>query len=135
MNYYGILHNAEQGHAALMRAWTSIKPHLIAGRKFELAITPQVRSDSQNKKLHAELGEIAQHVEWFGKKRDTETWKRLMVAAWLRARGESTEVLPALDGQGVDVVFRRTSTMTKAEVGELLEFVMAWKAEHMEQTA
>jgi hypothetical protein len=70
-----------------------------------------------------------------GKKRDTEVWKRLMTAAWLRARGESVEVLPAIDGHGIDVVFRRTSSLTKAECSELLEFVLAWKAEHMEQTA
>jgi hypothetical protein len=132
MNYFATLHNAEQGWAALNRAWTIIKPHLISGHKFELAITPQVRSDSQNAKLHAELGEVADSMPWAGKKRDIETWKRLMTAAWLRARGESIEVLPAIDGHGIDVVFRRTSTLTKAECAELLEFIMAWKAEHME---
>lgn len=35
---------------------------------------------------------------------------------------------PALDGHGVDIVFRRTSKMTKAEVNELIEFIEAWRA-------
>ena len=38
--------------------------------------------------------------------------------------------LVSLDGQGVDVVFRRTSSLSKAECSELLEFVMAWAAEN-----
>jgi hypothetical protein len=55
-----------------------------------------------------------------------------MTAAWLRDRGESIEVLPALDGHGIDVVFRRTSDLTRGECAELIEFVIAWKAEHLE---
>ena len=52
------------------------------------------------------------------------------MAAWLRARGESVELLPALDGHGVDVVFRHTSKLTRAECSDLCEYVMAWCSEH-----
>jgi hypothetical protein len=90
------------------------------------------RNLEQNAKLHAELQEIAESVPWAGKLRDVETWKRLLSAAWMRARGESIELLPALDGHGVDVVFRRTSTLSKSEMAELIEFVMAWKAVNVE---
>lgn len=103
-----------------------------APQGWSVTIKPPTRSLEANAKLHAELAEIAEHVEWAGKKRDIEVWKRLITAAWLRARGESIEILPALDGHGVDVVFRRTSTLTVAEMSELLEFLMAWKAENME---
>jgi hypothetical protein len=127
--------NAQQGHAAYTALWNQIKPHLIAGWRLKVTVEQETRSVDQNAKLHAELAEVAATVEWAGKKRDTEVWKRLMTAAWLRARGESVEVLPAIDGHGIDVVFRRTSSLTKAECSELLEFVLAWKAEHMEQTA
>ena len=51
-------------------------------------------------------------------------------AAWLRARGESVEILPALDGHGVDVVFRHTSELTVAECVELSDFILAWGDEH-----
>lgn len=90
----------------------------------------QHRNDAQNRLLHALLGEVAKTTEWAGKKRDTEVWKRLMTAAWLRARGESIELLPALDGHGVDVVFRRTSKLTKGECAELIDFITAWMVEH-----
>lgn len=110
--------------------WAWIKAMLVAGHRLALEIRPETRSDAQNKLLHAMLGDIARQVDWAGKKRDTDTWKRLLTAAWLRARGESVELLPALDGHGVDVVFRHTSKLTRAECSELCEFVMAWCAEH-----
>ncbi len=95
-----------------------------------LEIRPETRSDAQNRLLHACLGEISKSLEWAGKKRDIETWKRLLTAAWLRARGEGVEVLPAIDGHGIDVVFRHTSKLTKSECAELSEFVMAWAAQN-----
>jgi hypothetical protein len=52
-----------------------------------------------------------------------------MVAAWCRATGDPVEFLPALDGKGVDIVFRRTSDMTRAEVSDLIEFLYAWGSE------
>ena len=94
-----------------------------------LELRQEKRSDAENRMLHAMLGYISKHIEWAGQKRDAETWKRLLVAAWLRARGESIEVLPALDGHGVDVVFRRTSSLTRKECAELIEFIFAWGAQ------
>ena len=41
-------------------------------------------------------------------------------------------MLPALDGRGVEIVFRRTSKLTKRECSDLLEFVNAWVAERPE---
>jgi hypothetical protein len=132
MKYTATLYNAQQAHQCLTALWAQVKPLLIAGHRLVVDIKPETRSADQNAKLHAELGEIAERVEWAGKKRDVETWKRLMTAAWLRARGESIEFLPALDGHGVDIVFRRTSELTRGECAELIEFVIAWKAEHLE---
>lgn len=102
---------------------------------YRVEVSPPTRSPSQNALLHALLGEIAAQVPWAGRKRDPECWKRLMTAAWLRARGESVEVLPAIDGHGIDVVFRRTSQLTKAECAELITFVQAWADEHLTETA
>ena len=109
--------------------WAWIKAMTVAGHRLVLEIRPEKRSDAQNRLLHACLSEISKQVEWAGCKRDVDTWKRLLTAAWLRARGEPIEMLPALDGNGVDIVFRRTSQLTKAECAELSEFVMAWAAE------
>ena len=124
------LYNAQQAHQAIQTAWKHAKGALLAGdQRLTLEIRPEKRSDAQNRLLHACLSEISKQVEWAGAKRDVDTWKRLLTAAWLRARGEPIEMLPALDGHGVDIVFRRTSQLTKAECAELSEFVMAWAAE------
>ena len=109
--------------------WAWIKAMTVAGHRLVLEVRPEKRSDAQNRLLHACLSEISKQVEWAGAKRDVDTWKRLLTAAWLRARGEPIEMLPALDGNGVDIVFRKTSQLSKAECAELSEFVMAWAAE------
>ena len=124
------LYNAQQAHQAIQTAWKHAKGWLMASdTRLTLEIRPEKRSGAQNRLLHACLSEISKQVECAGAKRDVDTWKHLMTAAWLRARGEPIEMLPALDGHGVDIVFRRTSQLTKAECAELSEFVMAWAAE------
>ena len=124
------LFNAQQGYQAVKDAWQTIKAWLTAGHRLVLEVKPETRSLAQNARLHACLGEISKQVEWAGAKRDVDTWKRLLTAAWLRARGEGVEVLPAIDGHGIDVVFRHTSKLTRAECAELSEFVMAWAFEN-----
>lgn len=96
---------------------------------YAVEVKPINRSLEQNAKLHSVIQEIARKIEWAGKKQDIETWKRLLTAAWLRARGEPIEMLPALDGHGVDIVFRHTSKLTIKEMSEFLEYVLYWAAE------
>ncbi|MDE2104025.1 MAG: recombination protein NinB [Patescibacteria group bacterium] len=129
------LWNAQQGHQALQRAWEYAKPRLMAGTRLALELRPETRSSAENRLLHALIGEIAQQKEWAGKNREPETWKRLLVAAWCRVRGESVEILPALDGHGVDIVPARTSKLTRAECADLIEFVYAWGAQNSVQFA
>lgn len=87
------------------------------------------RSLEQNAMLHSLIQQISQTIEWVGTKRSVETWKRLLTAGWLRARGEPVEMLPAIDGHGVDIVFRKTSELTVGEMTELLEYIQAWAIE------
>jgi hypothetical protein len=94
-----------------------------------VTVAEPTRSLAINAALHAKLTEIAQSREWAGKRWDVETWKRLLTAAWGRATGQAVVMLPALDGAGVDIVFRRTSELTQAECRDLLAFVEAWCAE------
>jgi L-alanine-DL-glutamate epimerase-like enolase superfamily enzyme len=93
------------------------------------------RNLAVNAALHAKLTEIAQSREWAGKRWDVETWKRLLTAAWGRATGQAVVMLPALDGAGVDIVFRRTSELTQAECRDLLAFIEAWCAETESEAA
>ena len=95
----------------------------------EVVVRERKRNDAINAALHAKLTEIARSRTWAGKRWDVETWKRLLVSAWGRASGQQMVMLPALDGQGVDVVYARTSQMSQREVSELMAFVEAWDAE------
>lgn len=94
---------------------------------YVVSIKEPSRNLDQNAKLHAELTDIARTKEWAGKKWSVEDWKRLATAAWMRATGRTVTMLPALDGQGFDVLYQRTSKLTKAECSELLEWLIAWK--------
>lgn len=99
---------------------------------WHVSVTEPRRNLEQNAALHARLTEIAQSREWAGRRWDAEVWKRLLTAAWCRATGQQVLMLPALDGHGIDVVFRRTSELTRSECGELLEFINAWDAQECE---
>jgi hypothetical protein len=96
---------------------------------FTVTVASPTRNGAQNALLHSLLGEIAEKVEWAGKLRTAETWKRLTCAAWLRAEGESLELLPALDGKGVDFVYSPTSTLSKQQMASLIDYVTAFAAE------
>ena len=95
---------------------------------WKVTLAPETRTLEENSLLHVLIDEISKKVEWAGKKREPETWKRLLVAAWCRVHGESVEILPALDGHGVDIVYRKTSKLSRKECAELIEFVFAWGA-------
>ncbi|MCX8017311.1 MAG: recombination protein NinB [Rhodocyclaceae bacterium] len=132
MRLAAILTSHDQAHTALTRRiWPAIKEALASrGQPLLLSVRTMTRSHEQNARLHATLRDISEQVEWAGSKRDVETWKRLLTAAWLRARGEPVEMLPAIDGCGVDVVFRHTSELTRAECAELIDYVQAWATTH-----
>ena len=118
-----------QAYQEFARAWIHVKAMLMSGHRLVLEVRLETRSLKENALLHALLSHIANQLEWAGKKRDVETWKRLITAAWCRARNEQVELLPAIDGHGVDIVFRRTSQLTRGECAELIEFLYAWAAE------
>jgi hypothetical protein len=84
------------------------------------------RSLEQNAKLHALLSDIAEQATWAGQRLDVEDWKRLMTSAWERANGGHVRIFPSLDGSGMDILYRRTSRMTKQEMSELIEYATAW---------
>lgn len=88
--------------------------------------TLRERSAEKNAHLHAVLGAISKQKQWAGKRLDIEAWKRLMVAAFEREKGHSVEMYPALDGHGIDIVYRRTSRMSQEEIRELIHFAEAW---------
>ena len=97
---------------------------------FVVTIKEPTRSLEQNALLHSLLTAILKQVTWHSQKFSVLTWKRLCTAAWLREMGASPEMIPALDGQGFDVIFERTSTLTVKQLSSLVEWVTAFAAEH-----
>lgn len=86
----------------------------------------EVRSSEQNAKFHAVLADIARQKQWAGQWLDVEDWKRLVTAAWIRATGGHIRVFPSIDGQGMDVLYQHTSRLSKRDMVDLIEYVMAW---------
>jgi hypothetical protein len=87
------------------------------------------RNLEQNALLHALLTDIAERRTWAGKQWAVEDWKRLMTSAWCRVHNEQALMVPALDGHGFEVLYRRTSKLTKRECADLITFIEAWDAQ------
>lgn len=120
------LWNPQQAHQQLQQAWQWAKVMLAAGNRLTLELRLETRSDAQNRLLHSRINDIRKQCEWAGKKWDTDEWKRLLTAAWCRTRNEGVEMVPAIDGKGFDVIYQRTSKLSRRECSELCDFIMAW---------
>lgn len=90
------------------------------------------RSLEQNAKFHAICHDLERSgLEWAGKARDTEAWKRLLVDAWARCEHRTQgEIVPSLDGQSVVNLGIQTRKMKVGEMAELIEFSQAWAIDH-----
>lgn len=114
-------------HPSRERAIEAIKS---AQDGFVVEIKPATRSGTQNAKLHSILTDISRHVVWGGQKLPMEVWKRLCMASWLREEGGAPMLIPALDGNGVDIVFERTSKLTVKQCASLIEWCLAFGSEN-----
>lgn len=117
------LYSPTQARAPFENAWQMAKSMLTAGHRLTLELKPEKRSDAQNRRLWAMLGEVAQQVEWYGQKLTAEEWKHVFSAALAKQK-----VVPGLDG-GFVVLGQSTSKMTKAEMSELQTLMEAFGAE------
>jgi hypothetical protein len=95
-----------------------------APQGFGVTIAAPTRNLEQNAKLWATLGELADQVEWHGQKLTAAEWKDCLTAALKKQK-----VIPGIDG-GFVVLGSSTSRMSKAEMSELLEFAIAFGAQH-----
>lgn len=89
-------------------------------------IDEPARSLDQNALLWPLLTDIARQKQHAGEHRTPEEWKGLM----LHALGKEVRFLPALDGKGFVPLGMKSSTLSKREFSDLLEFIFAWGAEN-----
>lgn len=102
---------------------------LTLGEGYEIVIQEIGRTGEQNRRLHAALTDISQQVEWKGLKMNVVQWKRMATYAWLRELGESPQMVPALDGHGMDLIYEKTSSMSKKQLTSLTEWVYYFGSE------
>ena len=82
------------------------------------------RSLDANALLWARLADIANQVVWYGQKLTAEDWKDVLSASLRKAR-----VVPGIDAGTFVPLGMRTSDMSKAEFGALLDLVDAFAAQ------
>lgn len=91
---------------------------------YVVRISPATRSLEQNALLWSRLHDIAQQVEWHGRRLDAESWKHVFSSSLKRM-----DVVPNLEGTGFVALGLSTSRMTKRELGDLLDLIHAFGAE------
>lgn len=115
---YTLLHQEARQRAA--------QACLDAPEGWEVWITKPKRTPAQNRMLHRLLQEL-EGREWFGKPRNLDDWKMLMVSAHAAATRKDAEIVPGLEGELV-ALRESTASMTTSRLSSLIEYIQAWMA-------
>jgi hypothetical protein len=117
--------NPVQAHTALLAIYRDqIKPLTMAGHRLRLSVTKETRSSAQNARMWAMLQDVADQVEWHGRRLSKEDWKHIFSASL-----KKQDAVPGIDG-GFVVLGQSTSKMTVGEMGDLMTLMEAFGAEH-----
>lgn len=81
------------------------------------------RSLAQNAAMWPALNDVSRQVEWAGKKRTREQWKDIFTGSLFKG-----ELVPNIDSTGVIALGVKTSTLSKNDFCELLEYIYAFGA-------
>lgn len=103
----------------LIRRWLDRAPD-----GFRIEIAEPKRTEAQNRLLWPLLTALSVQVKWHGLTLSPEDWKDVMTAGLKR----EARMVPNMDGNGFVALGMRTSSMTKAEFGELIELIYAFAA-------
>lgn len=114
---------------AMQAAWEAAGTLLQGVDRVVVEVRPVTRSDEQNAKLHAMLGDIAEQATWQGDKLDIDGWKNLFVSGHTIATKEPYKLVTGLEGELVNVR-ERTSKMGVRRCASLIEYVQAWAAQN-----
>jgi hypothetical protein len=84
------------------------------------------RSVPQNARMWAMLTDVAVSVQWHGLKLTPDDWKLIFLDALKR----EVRMVPNLDGNGLVNLGRSSSDLSKSEMGDLMELIAAFGAQH-----
>lgn len=104
-----------------LRAWVTNSP---VGTRVEFK-APR-RTVAQSDRMWACLTDIAHQIPYHGIRLSTEDWKLLFLDALKR----EVRMVPNLDGNGFVSLGRSSSDLSKEEMSDLLELIMAFGAQH-----
>jgi len=91
---------------------------------------PPRLTDGQRERFHAICGDIAKSgLQWAGKPRTKDEWKRLLISGHAIATDEPVEVVQGLEGELVDVRESMTS-MSRRRGASLITYATAFATEH-----
>jgi len=114
---------------AAMRAITYAQDGMI------VEIAEPTKTRDQEAKYHCMFADVAKCCEFMGAKHDSETWKRLLVDAFARAKAAMGEplqgqggIVPNLDGTGFVQLGIQTRKLRKKEASDFVEFLYSWGA-------
>lgn len=114
-----VVNSAADRHRA--GAWAMKAPY---GTRIEFKASK--RSTDQNSKMWAMLTEVATQATHMGRRYTADQWKVL----FLHACGREVQFIPALDGSTFLPWGQSSSDLSKQEMSELIECILAWGAEH-----
>lgn len=116
-----ILVLSSQTDRARAAKWCQTAP---AGTRLEFK-EPK-RSVPQNDLMWTLLTDVARQAVHCGRKYPADVWKCI----FLHACGREVQFIPALDGSTFLPWGQSSSDLSKAEMSELIEFILAWGAQN-----
>lgn len=99
-------------------------PKLPRGMRIEFKMPK--RTTPQNDRMWAMLTEVAETMRKRGTDYTTDEWKVI----FMHACGREIRLLPSLDGKGFIPYGQSSSDLSKQEMTDLIEFMLAWGAEN-----
>jgi hypothetical protein len=84
------------------------------------------RTIPQNDRMWAMLTDVAMQLPWHGIKLTPDDWKLIFMDALKR----EVRIVPNIDGTGFVNLGRSSSDLSKAEMGDLMELISAFGAQH-----
>lgn len=97
---------------------------------FTVSLSEPKRTNDQNAKFHAIVGDLARsHVKWAGKSRTPEEWKALLISGHAVATKSSGEVIPGLEGEFV-AIRESSANMGVRRAASLIEYTLAFCHDH-----
>lgn len=135
MSYTVTLHDAQSGHKALLALWQQLKPHLIAGTKFQVEASDG-KTREQERLCHSCYRDLARDALLGGIKADAELWKESLKYAFYLGTKDDPEyaqdwktrkprMVPLIDGDGFVMTPIESKRFTKNLYRAYITFVHA----------